>query len=286
MTLTMALSSLTKLAEAVASGRDGFTGTLTIGALAFVCIAFAWDGLVRRQILLHSFPFGGGSVTVRRIVSVLIGLLAAALAVFLLLFAWGFYLLGIQSCGGSYSCLIGSVQPFAWVWFGLCFGWFTFVWLRMGDPRKRVLVYGVWYYQQRAARPVIERLRSLGLPPIARERLYALEEAVVGELHAQGWLAHGKAWLDGEQHTAREAPLTEIIASVQHGLRDQRSGDEAAREDAFVYHDTPGEREAVAALVEYFQKRAEKAKHMSVIARWWIGSAQIGKMQVYGRRSI
>lgn len=275
------------LLRAIASSSSGlFTGTLIIGGLALLFIAFAWDGLVRREMLLHAFPIGGGSITLRRVVSLVIGLLAAILAAFLLLFAGGFYLTGIQSCAGSYSCLVGSVQPFAWIWFGLFFGWFTLVWLRVGNPRKRVLVYGVWYYQQRAAGPVIERIRTLGLPAMAQARLYALEEAVVGELHAQGWLVHGKVWLDGEQRTARIAPLTEIITAVQHGLENPLSGDDGAGANAFVYQDVPSEREAVAILVDYFLRRAEKAKRMSPVARWWVGSGQLGKWQVYGRRAI
>lgn len=280
------INTTLQMQSAKAPGDGYFNITLGCLGLVLLGIAFAWDGLVRREMLLHSFPIGGGSVTIRRIGSIVIGLLAAALAIFLLLFAWGTVRLGLQSCGGSYGCLVGSAEFPAWVWFGLFFGWFTFVWLRVSNPRKRVLVYGVWYYQQRAARPVIERLQALGLPLLPKERVYALDEAVVGELHGQGWLVHGKAWLDGEPRTAREASLAEIVAAVQRGLQNPIPEEEDAGENAFIYQDTPSEREAVAVLVDYFLRRAEKAKRMSPVARWWVGSGQIGKWQVYGRRAI
>jgi hypothetical protein len=157
------------------------------------------------------------------------------------------------------------------MWFGLCAAWFFFVWLRIGDARKRVLVYGVWYHQEKVARLITRELHAEGQPIVTKERLYELQEQVVRLLHTQRWLTHGRTWLDGRNTIAREASLQEITAEV-------------LTEPEFATIPAP-ERETVQLLVAYFLQRAEHAKHMSPVARWWIGSAQIGKMQTYGARA-
>jgi hypothetical protein len=126
------------------SGDGGeFEVALILVALVFPCIAFAWDGLVRRQLLLHAFPFGGGSVTLKHIGSLLVALLAVAIGLVCVFFALGFCLVGSQLCHSSFACMVGLVEFPAWGWFGMWVVWFFYVWLRLGDPRKRVLVYGV-----------------------------------------------------------------------------------------------------------------------------------------------
>ncbi len=250
---------------------DSFTGTLGFLAFALPCFAFAWDGLVRRRVLLHAFPIGGGSITLKGIGALALALVSAALGLFFLLFAFGFYRLALTRCDGSVTCVLTSAQWPAWMLFGLFAVWFFFVWVRMGDARKRVLVYGVWYHQEKVARLIARHLRDEGKPTVSMERLYELQEQVVRLLHTQRWLSHGKTWLDGRNTIVREASLEAIIAEI---LSEQ--------EFATI---SSSEREAIRFLVAYFIQQAEHAKHMSPIVRWWIGSAQIGKMQTYGARA-
>jgi hypothetical protein len=147
------------------------------------------------------------------------------------------------------------------------------VWLRMGDPRKRVLVYGVWYHQQKVAREINRRLGQQGLAPLSRERLYALEEAVLGLMRARGWLVYGEAWLDGgRKRTAVAIPP-------------ERMAHEALREQAFAQLGE-SERVAVELLLTYFQTQARRAHQMSPLRRWWVGTGQRGRLGVYGRRAL
>ena len=224
-----------------------------------------------RGRLLHAFPIGGGSVTLTGIGAFLLALVVSALGVFLFLLAWVSTRVALQRCNGSFSCVLTSAEWPAWVWFGLCAFWFFFVWLRLGDTRKRVLVYGVWYHQEKVARLIAQQLREEGQTPITKERHYALQEQIVRLLHTERWLIHDKEWLDGKNVVARQAPQEEIIA-------------ETLRAPEFA-ESSGSEREAVRLLVTYFLRRADSAKHMSPLARWWVGSAQIGKLQTYGARA-
>jgi hypothetical protein len=65
--------------------------TLGMLGLVFPCWAFAWDGLVRRQMAVPLFPFGSGlpgrAALISRLKAAAIGLLAALVGLFCLLFA-------------------------------------------------------------------------------------------------------------------------------------------------------------------------------------------------------
>lgn len=254
-----------------ADGGD-FELALDLAAMALPCLAFAWDGFVRKRTLLQVVPVGGRSVTIKGVASLLGGILALALALGSLYVALGLYLLGSARCHSSFSCLMGSVELPAWGWFGICTGWFVFVWLRMGDPHKRVLVYGIWYREDKVARLVAQHLGNRGLAPIPAEQLYTLESDLVSLMHERSWVVNGRAWLDGGQkRTAVEVPPDEMLQI-------------ALREPAY-HHATGSEREAIRFLLEYFLAQARRAEQLSPIWRWWVGTAQIGKGMVYGRRA-
>ncbi|HEV2237215.1 MAG TPA: hypothetical protein VGR57_11190 [Ktedonobacterales bacterium] len=266
-----------------AARDDSFTGTLIFGGLALPSIAFAWDGLVRRRILLPAFPVGAAlgqsAALVRRAGSLAIGTFSLLGAGFCALAAWGYFLLAFQRrchSQGSLACLgslVGSVEGFAWGWFGICVGWFVVVWLWTGDPRKRMLVYGVWYHQERVARQVNQRLQAQELAPLPQEQLYALEEGVLRVLRARGWLDPSPAArADGEPPAARAAPAPEQMrAAVQQEVTP--SGGEA-------------ERAAAVWLLDDFLAQAQHAAQMSPRRRGWVSRLQLAKLGVYGRRAM
>ena len=251
--------------------------------LAFPCPAFAWDGLVRRQLLLPAWPvgaaFGHQALRIRRVGGLLIGMLSLLGTVFFLFAGWALWLLAAKrDCGGeqALTCagtLARSAQFVGWAWFGMCAVWFGFVWMRLGDPRKRALVYGVWYHQERVARRLARELQAQGLAPLPQDRVYALEEAVLRLMRARGWLVYGDAWMDGGRHrTAVTVPLETMSA-------------EALRQPAFQGADE-STRAAIEWLLEYFQTQAQRVQHMSPLHRWWVGWAQKGRLGVYGRRAL
>lgn len=259
------------------------TGTLILLGLAIPCFALAWDGLVRRKMLLYAFPVRGAlgdqARVARRIWAFMIGLLCLVAGLTFLLLAWGSFLVAFERrCQGhgSLACvgaLAGSAEAYAWAWFGGCVLWFLIVWLRMGDPRKRVLVYGMWYHQDKVAREVNRQLQTRGLAPLPDERLYALEEAVLRLMRTRGWLVYGDTYLDGgRKRTPVEIPPDEMAR-------------EALREKAFQGLGE-SERMAITLLLADFQAQARRAEHMSRLHRWWVGGGQRGKLGVYGRRTI
>jgi hypothetical protein len=246
--------------------------TLILAGLALPCLASAGDGLVPPRTLLQVLPIGGRSVTLKGVVSFLVGMLALAIALGCLFLAFGFFLLGSTLCHGSFACLISSVEFPAWGWFAVCAGWFFLVWLRFGDSHQRVLVYGRWYHEDQVARLVAQQLSARGLAPIPEETLYDLESDLVRRMHERGWIVHGWAWLDGGQkRSVVEVPPDEMLRTV-------------LREPAYR-HATDAEREAIRFLLEYFLAQARRAEQVSPIWRWWVGTAQIAKGQVYGRRA-
>lgn len=259
----------------VGADAGAITGTLILVALALPFIAMAWDGLIRRQIRLQAFPTLRSGVSVRGVGALLLGLVAALAGGVCLTFALGFYLLAASPCGGSLTCTLGvfrAAEGFSWIWLGGFLVWFTFVWLRTGDPHKRVLVYGVWYHQKKAARHVLGQLRLQQLPLLPLEHLYDLEDQLLSFMHEQGWLTHGKAWLDG----AGKTPVDVSIAEMWDVVLRQRA----------YRNSSESERAAIRVLLEYFVTRAQRVKRMSRLSRWWVGSAQVGKAMTYGRRPI
>jgi hypothetical protein len=256
----------------------GYFGlALGFAGLALLCSAFAWDGLVRQRLLLPAFPFGASlgdqALLVKRVGSVLIGVVATVLGLGCWLLTISFVHLGSQRCGGSVGCLLGSGPFPLWVWFGLWVIWFSFVWVRMGDPRKRVLVYGVWYHQARLARQTARHLREQGLAAVPQMRLYALEDELVRLLHTHGWLAIGHPRLaDGRPSDVQAVAPADIPAIM-------------LQEPAF-HGVSEAEREAIRFLLTQFLALAERAEHMSRWRRWWVGTAQVGKLAAYGRRAL
>lgn len=262
---------------------DAFTGTLILLGLAIPCFALAWDGLVRRRVLLYVFPVRGAlgdqAHLVRRIGALVIGLLCLLAGLICLILAWGFFVVAFEhrcqvheplACTGS---LASSAAVIGWIWLAGGVLWFLIVWLRMGDPRKRVLVYGVWYHQEKVACQVNQGLQARGLAPLPEERAYALEEAVLRLMRARGWLAYGDAYLDGG------SKRTAVNVTPEQMAR------EALREKTFQgLNDS--EREAIMLLLTDFQAQARRAEHMSRLHRWWVGTGQRGKLGVYGRRTI
>lgn len=285
MTMTIPFALLAMLRSTPAAHDDSFTGTLGLLGLALPCIAFAWDGLVRRQLLLPDFPvgatLGAQALRIRRLGGLAIGLVCLLASIFFLLASMVFLQLAIeahcrnqnQSALACTGALAGSAEGFAWVCFGICLLWFVIVWLRLGNPYKHVLVYGVWYHQEKVARQINRQLRQRGLAPLPHERLYALEESVLQVMRAKGWLVYGEAWLDGGRtRTPVEVPLETMVH-------------ETLQEPAFQ---STAETESIATelLLTYFHTQAQRAQHMSPFHRWWVGTGQRGKLGVYGRRAI
>lgn len=271
------------LASSTAAHVDAFTGTLIILGLAFPCFAFAWDGLVRRQLLLPAFPvgavLGSQALRIRKLGGLAIGLICLFIGIFFVLFALALSQVAAQrDCRGqSALACIGTMSRAAewtaWAWFGMCLLWFVIAWLRVGDPRKHVLVYGVWYHQEKVARQINRQLRARGLAPLPRERLYTLEEGVLSVMRAKGWLVYGEAWLDGgRKRTAVEVPLETMVQETLQEPAFQSAGGT--------------ERVAIELLLTYFHTQAQRAQRMSPFHRWWVGTGQRGKLGVYGRRAI
>lgn len=260
-----------------------FTGILIFLGLSIPCFALAWDGLVRRRMLLYGFPVRGAlgdqARLVRRVWAFAIGLLCLLAGLICLLLAYGTWLIAIErQCQGHFSLacadtLAGSAEWYAWAWLGMFVLWFLIVWLRAGDPRKRVLVYGVWYHQQQVARHVNQQLEARGLEPLPDEQIYALEEAVLRLMRAKGWLVYGDAYLDGgRKRTAIGVPPEQMVREALH---------ERAFQDV-----SKSERMVITLLIPYFLQQAQHAERMSPLHRWWVGTGQRGKLGVYGRRTI
>lgn len=270
-------------ASSTAAYNDFFSVILGVLGLAIPCFAFAWDGLVRRRLLLQAFPLGttlgSQSLLIRRLGGLAIGSVCLLAGTFFVLCALVLVQLGAaRDCRGqgALACmgtLAGTAQASAWVWFGMSLGWFLLVWLRMGDPRKRVLVYGVWYHQEKVAHRINHKLQSRGLEPLPHDHLYTLEERVLGLMRARGWLVYGEAWLDGgRKRTAVEVPLGAMIQEMLNEPASQKLGDT--------------ERAAIELLLTYFKTQAQHAQHMSPLRLWWVGTGQRGKLGVYGRRAV
>lgn len=275
--LSIASSATTMRAD------DSFTGTLGFLGFAIPCFALAWDGLVRRQVLLYAFPVRGAlgdqAHVARRIGAFALGLLCLLAGLICLLLAWGFLLFAFErNCQGhaSLACagsLAGSAQFFGWALLAGGVVWFLMVWLRAGDPRKHVLVYGVWYHQEKVALEVNRQLQASGMESLPDERLYALEESVLRLMRTQGWLVYGDAYLDGgRKRTVIEVPPEVMVREALHERAFRGVGE--------------SERMAIALLIPYFRAQAQRAEHMSRLHRWWVGTGQRGKLGVYGRRTI
>jgi hypothetical protein len=275
---TLSAVGITRAANLDFSLTVIFTGT------ALPCLAFAWDGLVRRQALLPAFPVGAAlgqqAASLRRFGALALGLLALLAGAFCLLAAWALWrTAAMQLCQrrGALTCmgtLVGTVQFSAWGWFGLCLLWFLVVWLLVGDPRKRVLVPGVWYHQERLARQVNRRLCAQGMAPLPSERLYALEEGVVRVLRAQGWLNPPPAARANDVPSATRAASApeQIQAVVQQEVLASGGGE--------------AERAATVWLLDDFLAQAQHAAQMSTKRRLWVSRIQAAKLGVYGRRAL
>jgi hypothetical protein len=128
-----------------------------------------------------------------------VGVLCLLASAFLLLLVWGSWLVAAQqdwhgeSALACMRSLLGTVQLYAWGWFGMWVLWFVVVWMWTGDPRKRVLVYGVWYHQEPVARQVNRQQRAQGLESLPRECVYGLEDGIARLLRANGWLDQGQS---------------------------------------------------------------------------------------------
>lgn len=244
-------------------------------SLVLLCMVFAWDGLVRRRMLLPSSPLGGGSISITGVWALLVGSFAALFggSMFFLLVVYAYS--AVTQCHGSLTCIgetARTVDVAVWVWLGLTVVWIVLVWLRAGNPYKRVLVYGVWYHQDKVARLTQNDLAARGLKPLPKERIYALAAALIQTMHQQHWLVNGKVWLDGGTTTAKDLTVTEMLEVVLHQPAYQQSG--------------KSQRAAIAFLLSYFKTEAQRAQRMWPFHRWLVGTAQIGKRQVYGRRAI
>ena len=271
------IATLTTTTSSASAYNDYFSMTLGALGLALPCFAFAWEGLVRRQLLMPAFPpsavFGSQALLIRRLGGLAIGLVCLLASVFLVLFALLLIQVGAgRDCRGhgALACLgtlAGTAEWTAWAWFGGFVLWFVIVWLRMGDPRKRVLVYGVWYHQEKVARQINHELRARGLASLPQERLYTLEDSVLRVMRAKGWLVYGDAWLAG----GRQQQAAPVDVTPETMWR------EALREPAFESLDET-ERVAVGLPLALFQTQAERAQHLSPLRRWWVGTGQHGKL--------
>lgn len=290
----MIMGTLSTLAapDVTDAASSAFTVMLGFAGLVFPCGAFAWDGLVRRHALIWSFPVGATlgqqAASITRLRAVVLGVVSALLGVFLLGLAVEFYRVALlRQCPGhaSLACvgaLTASVPWAGWLWFGICTGWFVFVWLRIGDPRKRVLVSGVWYQQDRAAGVVNRRLRAQGLLPLAPERLYQIEGVLVRWLNQHGWLGPGvtgpgyglppAAWPQGAAE-AQEVAEPDVVLTAVEGERVYLAADET-------------QRAALRILIPYFLDLARRGERKSALARWWARTGQLARLGIYGRRTL
>jgi len=243
--------------------------------ILLVGVAFAWDGLIRRKVSLPSSPFGGGYFGVKESWAVIIGLASLLIDLFMLFSAFFYMLEALEVCRNAPACIsetIRGVEWPAWACLGGVMIWFLLVWLRTGNLYKRVLVYGIWYRQDKVARLVQHELQNRGLKPLPTERIYALEFTLVHFMQAQHWLVNGKTWLDGGNYTPKEIPTAEMLGVVLSQPAFQQS--------------SKAQRAAIEFLLDYFKAEAQRAQRMSLFHRWLVGTAQIGKRQVYGRRAI
>lgn len=277
------------IASMASAAKGNFSITLIFFGLALPCIAGAWDGLVRRQMLLPAFPVGAAmgqqAASIRRTGAVVVGLFCLLASIFLLLLVWGTWLVAAKylcHSGSALTCmgtLVRATEAPAWGWSSMWVLWFVVVWLWMGDPRKRILVPGVWYHQEVVARQINRELRRQGLAPLPRERLYALENNLVRLLRVSGWLNAGAAAAQRSGGRSpqvlqvREAPSREsMLAEVQRELVSTGVGD--------------SERVAIGLLLDYFLARAQQAEQMSPLRRWWAHRSQAAKLGVYGQRAL
>lgn len=276
--------------NAAASGA--FATMLIFAGLVPLCIAFAWDGLVRRHALVWSFPVGATlgqqAASITRLWAVVLGAFAAVLGLFLLLLSWEFYRIALKrQCPGhaSLACtgaLASSTTWIAWAWFSLFVFWFVFVWLRFGDPRKRVLVSGIWYQQDRAAELVNRQMRARGLAPLAPARLYTLQTGLVRWLNWHGWL--GSAAAGPARAPSPVSPPGGARGTP--GVADADVVQAAMREQAAYRALGESEREAVTLLIPYFLDLARRGQRQSPIARWWARTGQLARLGIYGRRTL
>jgi hypothetical protein len=145
------------------------------------------------------------------------------------------------------------------------------VWLWAGDPRKRVLVYGVWYHQERIARQVNRQLRVHGLAPLPHERLYVLEDGIVRLLRELGWLDSNppSSASEGEPPQAKRERM---LADVRRELAER--GVAGSEEQAAI------------GLLDSFLTQAQQAQKMSPPRGGWVARVHAAKLGVYGRRAL
>lgn len=260
-----------------------FSLFLGFGSLALVCVAYAWDGLVRRRALVAPFPrgaaFGGQPLLLRRIGAFTVGMIAAILTLGCLVMALSSLAVAVQEgCHGTFTLgcigsLAAGVPLPGWVWVGLCTGWFVLVWLLLGNPYQRVLVYGVWYYQDRVARLVHQALADQGLPPLADETVFTLEEQVRQRMRRERWLLYGQPWLDGTRLAS--VPPPPLATMMQVVLKKPQFQGASSSEQA-----------AIEFLLTYFLTQAQQAQQMSPMKRFLVGRLQLSKLGSYGGRAV
>jgi hypothetical protein len=223
---------------------------------------------------------GQQAAFVARMRATVLGVLCLLATAFLLLLVWGSWMVAAQhdchggSALGCMGSLLGTVQVYGWGWFGMWVLWFVVVWLWTGDPRKRVLVYGVWYHQERVARAVNRQLRAQGLATLPRERLYGLEDSIVHLLRANGWLEQDQSPSSPEPEgkASPHAKREHMLAEVQRALAERGVAE--------------SEQAAVGLLVDSFLAQAQQAQELSPLRRGWIGRVQAAKLGVYGKRAL
>lgn len=260
-----------------------FNVFLGFGGLSLFFTAFAWDGLVRHRMLIAPYPrgaaFGGQSLLLKFVRSILAGIVAALLALGCLLMASGSLSVVVQEdCHSTLSSrclgtLVSGVSWYGWLWAGICLGWFVFVWLLLGNPYQRVLVYGVWYYQDKVSRLIQQALNAQNLPALPDETILALEEQTRQLMHRERWLVYDHKWLDGVRLDSIAPPsLEEMMQTALKKLPFQPSN--------------PSEQAAISFLLNYFFTQARQAQNLSPLKRFLVGRLQFAKGGSYGGGSL
>lgn len=258
--------------------------TVSFFGILLLVIALIWDGLVRRHILIPQF-LGGGAFSIQDVWAVVLGLFGLVLGGALALFEALLLRYLFRACQGEGTCVGGvllSTPWEGWLVLGICVAIFGLGWLQMGDARRRMVVFGIWYHQGKLAHQVNERLRAAGLPTLAKECLYQLEEDVLLLLHHHDWL--GPQFIPSFRGGKLTSPTIArpSVASMTDGI----IGELGAQHDQGTYAPPEVRRHAIRTLIEYFAAEAERARRRPGLTREWVGRSQLAKAFTYGEKWV
>lgn len=270
----------------LAAAVDANVTSLTVSffGILLLFMALIWDGLVRRHVLIPQF-LGGGAFSVQDVWAVVLGLFGLVLGGALALFEALLLRYLFRACQGEAACVGGlliSTPWEGWLVLGICVANFGLGWLQMGDARRRMVVYGVWYHQETLARQVNGRLREQGLTALPRKQLYQLEEAILLLLHERDWL--GPQFIPSFRGGKLTSPMAARPSAA--AMTDEIIGELGDQDDQGVHAGPEVRRQAIRTLVEYFLAEAKRARQRSALTREWVGRSQLAKAFTYGEKWV